>query len=318
MSENIARRNHYIPQRYQLGFARDQEIWVYDREDDTFRRSHPKRIGMVRDFYTVQDSEGKDSDAVEKVLAKLEGEIWPIIDQLSGKDPLLPVGQDLEALALFIAFFRTRTPVFEREQQHSVNDFYNWWMKAQSPTPEALAEAIERTTGEAMDPNEADRLHNLIHSDGYEVESPRQNNIKLMLDLSLTLCDELKAMRWSVIRSPEESAFITCDNPFVLIPPPGHDFSLSGVGVRTPGASVIVPLHARAAILLENRDSRRPTMLVARKNFVRLVNPLIAANSDRYIFARDEAHLRSVVKRTRAGEWRHSFRAHLSAPQFAR
>ena len=121
----------------------------------------------------------------------------------------------------------------------------------------------------------------------------------MMLEQALDLARVFLQMNWIVLWSPREAAFVTSDNPVVLIPPPNIGTSLPGVGVLTPGATTLIPLSTRTLLCLRNdglQDGVRYGHV--RKNFVRFVNYCVIANSDRFVMARDEAHLRSLVRRT--------------------
>jgi hypothetical protein len=81
LSNNFTHRNHYLPQRYQLGFANDAgKVWLFDRKTLQYRDGVPINIGVQRDFYTTVDGNGVPNDSVEKVLASLETAVWPVID----------------------------------------------------------------------------------------------------------------------------------------------------------------------------------------------------------------------------------------------
>lgn len=312
--KDITHHNHYIPQRYQLGFTKGEKVWVYDRQTDSYRHGHPKTVGVLNDFYTTQGPGGGPTDEVEKVLAMVEGTVWPIIDRLDARKR--EWGKEERAnLALFVAFMRTRVPAFDVEQNHFAEDFFRWWAKARNPTPEAISDSIAEATGEAIDLNKAVEMHQMIHNDEYDFENPRQNNIKMMLELALDLAGAFVKMDWTVLWSPKKTAFVTSDNPFVLIPPPDFDFSVSGVGVLTPGATTVIPLSARTLLCLGNDELRSGVRYgYAQRDFVRFTNLCVAANSDRFIMARDEAHLRSLFKKTKAGDWRNGFKIGFSAP----
>jgi hypothetical protein len=155
LSNEFTHRNHYIPQRYQLGFANDAgKVWLFDRKTLQYRCGTPINIGVQRDFYTTIDGNGVLNDSVEKMLASLEGAVWPVIDQLDhrGKE----INQENRAhLALFVAFMRTRTPAFEQISNNLTNVMFQWLAKERNPSPEAVAEDYARATGKTIDMDEA-------------------------------------------------------------------------------------------------------------------------------------------------------------------
>jgi len=312
MSNNITQRNHYLPQQYQLGFANQDTVWVYDRENDSYRNGHPKNVGIQNDFYTVAEENGQPSDKVEKIFTMLEGKVWPVIDRLDARKEQWET-EDRLNVSLFVAFFKTRVPAFDKEQNNFTEDFFRWWSKATNPSPQAVVESLQKATEKNVSLEEATELFRTIRDDEYEIENPRQNNIKMMLSLALEIAEALVGMQWTVFWSPQDSTFITSDNPFVLIPPPEFDHSLSGVGILTAGATSLIPLSKQTLLCLRNGDDS-VIYREARRDFVRNVNRCVAANSDRFIIARDEALLRSLVGKIKANQWRNKFKVAFHAP----
>lgn len=176
--QHLTHKNHYLPQRYQLGFAQDEMLWVYDRHTDTFRHGHPKTVGFINDFYTTHELGGEPTDAVEKALALLESTVWPVIGRLDARRREWG-DEDRANLALFAAFLKTRIPAFDIQQNLFAEDFHRWWAKARNPSPEAIATSLAEATGESVTVEQANELHRMIQNDEYDVKNPRQNNIKL-------------------------------------------------------------------------------------------------------------------------------------------
>jgi len=312
MSSNITHRNHYLPQRYQLGFAEQEIVWVYDREENSCRSGHPKNVGVQNDFYTVVDQNGQQTDMVEKMFTLLEGKVWAVIDRLDGRKAEWE-SDDRSNVALFVAFLKTRIPAFDQQQNNFTEDFLRWWAKARNPTPQAVIESMRKATGREIDLEEASSLFQKIRNDEYGVENPRQNNIKMMIDLALEVAQALARIQWTIFWSPKDSTFITSDNPFVLLPPPNFDHSIPGVGILTEGATSLIPLSKRTLLCLRN-GVEGVTHVEARRDFVRFVNTRVAINSDRFIIARDESLLRALVRRTKVNQWRNKFKVILNAP----
>jgi hypothetical protein len=187
LSNDITHRNHYIPQRYQLGFANDAgKVWFFDRKTLYYRDGAPINIGVQRDFYTTVDNAGVPNDSVEKMLASLEAAVWPILDRLDSRVDEINA-EDRVHLALFVAFMRTRTPAFDQMSNNMGNTMFQWLAKARSPTLEVVSEDYKKATGKTIDQAEARELFDAFHSDQYFVEIPRQNNIKMMLNIALEL-----------------------------------------------------------------------------------------------------------------------------------
>jgi hypothetical protein len=318
LSNDFTHRNHYIPQRYQLGFANDAgKVWLFDRKILLYRDGAPINIGVQRDFYTTVDGNGAPNDSVERMLASLEGAVWPVIDRLDQRGNELNE-EDRAHVALFVAFMRTRTPAFEQMSSNLTNVTFQWLAKARNPTPEAVAEDYARATGKSIDMDEAQKIFDAIHSEKYFVETPRQNNIKMMLDIAVVLGEALVTMDWTVYWTTPGCTFVTSDNPFIVVPPFGTDTALEGTGPLSQGATNLIPLSSRT-LLCARRDVSGPLKFVrANGDFVRYANSLVASASDRFLLARDEALLRKLVKVTKADQWQNSFKPSVISPGSSR
>jgi hypothetical protein len=120
-------------------------------------------------------------------------------------------------------------------------------------------------------------------------------------------------LNWEVLSAPKGCSFITCDNPFTVVPPPSFDDSLVGHGILTPGASTVVPLSRQTAICFYG-EGERIRGAVVRRDFLRNVNVVVAANSERFVIARDEPLLRSIVRKGKLDQWRPGQRFQINAP----
>jgi hypothetical protein len=209
---------------------------------------------------------------------------------------------------------RTRTPAFDQMSNNMGNTLFQWMAKARNPTPGAVAEDYKKATSKVIEPAEAQEIFDAIHSGKYFVETPRQNNIKMMLDIAAQLGQALAAMSWTIYRSTPDYTFVTSDNPFIVVPPLGKDTTLEGTGPLSPGATNLIPLSS-STLLCARQDGSGPLrFLRADRDFVRFTNQHVAAASDRFLLARDEALLRKLVKATKADQWQNNFMPRIVSP----
>jgi hypothetical protein len=314
LGDNFTHRNHYIPQRYQQGFANGEgKVWLFDRKTLEFRDGAPVNIGVQRDFYTTVNADGVPNDSVEKLFAMLEGEVWPIIDNLDRHgESVTPDGRIY--LSLFVALMRTRTPVFDQISNNTTDVVFKWIAKARSPSPEAIAEQYAKATGKAIDDDQAQEIFNAIRDNRYEIRTPRQNTIKTMLGIAIALGEAIIAMDWTIYRTASDHTFVTSDNPFIVVPSPGTDPTLSGTGPLSPGATCLIPLSKRT-LLTTRKDGGGPFRCVnANRDFVRFANYCVATDCDRFLIARDEPLLRKLVKATKVDQWQNSFMPSVISP----
>jgi hypothetical protein len=176
-------------------------------------------------------------------------------------------------LALFIALMQSRNPAFDSDQNQFTEQFFRWMNKARHPSPDAVSDGFreyEQASGEDMTDVSPQEVFDMIRGDQYVVKNPRQNNIKLMVELSLMVAKALMTLNWDIVWTPKESSFITCDNPFTLVPPPNFDGTVEGFGILTPNATTIIPLSRKTGIYFSG-EGGKVRYAVARKDFVRQI-----------------------------------------------
>ena len=315
--KKLSRRHHYLPQMYLRGFADDADlVWVFDRQNNTYIHQGILKTAVKKDFYTVIGPDGQKTDAVEQMLANIvEGPMKRIIERLDKKN-LTWEGEDRAVLALFVALLRTRNPAFDKDQNEFTEQFHRWWAKAKHSSVEATEESLRKyqsETGEDMTDVSAQEAFEMIRDDQYEINNPRQNNIKMMMSMALEIAQAVFRLNWEVFAAPKGMSFLTCDNPFTVVPPPFFDDSIQGYGILTPGASTVVPLSSRTAICFFGNGDRTRGAVVYR-NFLRNVNMVVAANSERFVIAKDEPLLRSVVRKGKLDQWQRGPQFKMNAP----
>ena len=303
----LSRRHHYLPQMYLRGFANNEaeQAWVFDRQNKTYLHQGILNTAVKKDFYTVVGRDGEKTDAVERLMANsVEDPMKRIIERLDRKN-LTWEGEDRAILALFVALLKTRNPAFDRDQNEFTEQFHRWWAKANNPSVDVVEESLkkyEQETGEDMSDVSARDIFEMIRGDTYDIKNPRENNIKMMTSLALESAQAVFRLNWEILIAPKGCSFLTCDNPFSVVPPPLFDDTETGYGILTPGASTVVPLSSTTAICFHG-EGQGVHGAVAHRNFLRNVNMVVAANSERFIIARDEPLLRSVVRKGKLDQW---------------
>jgi hypothetical protein len=120
-----------------------------------------------------------------------------------------------------------------------------------------------------------------------------------MLDFGLNTAQQLANMSWLVARAPKGAAFITSDDPFLLVPPRGYDPENSpyGVGIITLGAQKCVPLTQEIYLSIQDEGSEM-AFWQADRRAVRSINQNTARSHRRFLFGRDEALVRKAASTT--------------------
>ncbi len=302
----LSKRHHYLPQFYLRGFTADDGLLtLFDRETKEFRRQQPVNTALQKDFYTVTDKAGVKTDEVERIISHLESNAKDVIYRLERRVTGWKVGEERANFALFLALFRTRTPVFDQEQLAFTEQFYRSVTRANHPSPEVTAQGFQQfaeATGEDVSDIDPQAVYRMIQDDAYDVEVPRAYIIRLMMDSALHLAEVLMTLNWTFVRAARDIEFITSDAPFVTARP-WDETDPRTYGVLTPGAATLVPLSPAVCVVIdgEGGNDRYGYM---RKDGVRRVNSNVAQNSDRFIIGRNQPYLERLVKRTRVDQYR--------------
>lgn len=300
------KRHHYVPQFYLKKFADDQDrLWVYDRVNKQYRHQNVEQVASINHYYRIEKKDGTLSLEIEEHLSEIEGNGAAAIEKLERAEPITP--EEKAHIAVFIAVQMTRVPDYEKRVNELQDKAIRRMTKIGFPTIEATKEKITRLmkgSGMRGDEVTAEEMYEFIQEDQYGIEIPRQNNIKMMLEMAANAADYFMQMDWFLIRAAKGGSFVTSDNPFTLFPPktydPNHFFN-SAVGLLTPGALKALPISSSSSLCLLDRGERFVERTVPR-DVLRGFNGNYARTSDRFIFAKDEALLRSVIERSGVDE----------------
>jgi hypothetical protein len=296
------KRHHYLPKFFLAGFTtdggRDSIFTVFDRDEGEFRPQTPKNIAVRGYYYAVEDeATGKKSTHVEEFLSEIEGEAEPVIRKLEAGQTL--TGADKEHLALFCALLHTRVPQFDRAVQEMIDGGIKEVNRRLYNTLDDITshcEEWQEKTGQQseMSPEEA---FTMIQEGDYTVAEPRQNIIKLMLDLSSQLAELFLNMDWAIGHAPPKMSLLVTDAPLLLIPPTTWRPGDRPFGLATPGAHKMVPLSRRIAVFIGDVGSGFVHLQLT-KGQVRENNLALAARCERFIIGSDEPLVRYVVRQT--------------------
>jgi hypothetical protein len=286
------KRQHYLPEFYLKRFARQGLLWVYDRELDTFRRQPPNKTAVERHRYSFVDDTGKRNTSVESHLERFESRAAPVINKMEQRLGLH--WQERAVLAWFVGQLHFRVPAFDHmtvrtrhwlEQQLRGFDPQSSGGKripiefGEGATASLTREEVEAMIQKAETETDRDKLHGMLKA-AFELG-------KLFMRCS-----------WVVAHVPPRKSFVTSDSPMAMSSPPGWIADGKRVfGPATPGVKRFVPLSPSTGLLIH--DVGPPLVhLVLTDAEVRQCNTAVTVFSERFVIARDEALLRSLVKAT--------------------
>lgn len=101
----------------------------------------------------------------------------------------------------------------------------------------------------------------------------------------------ISRLDWTFLYAPQKSAFITTDNPFILL----AEDDEAVYGLLTRGVKKIFPLSAKVCLVMDGFNNSINIKILNRKA-VKLINEELASQSIRFIIARDEALLSHIIK----------------------
>jgi hypothetical protein len=254
---------------------------------------------VEKDFYTITDDSGERNTAVESLIAEVESEAKPVIQKLDERKEVS--FQDRVDLSRFIALLIGRTPEFDATFKSFQDQLVRRISKVMFHSVEQTQKILERYEGggSESDRDAAKELYEFVQSDEYALQFGRFNTLDVMLNLGHSLAKEFCQMTWIVLHSREDTAFVTTDSPFVILPPADHltKPTSRGVGIRTPGARKIVSLNGSSALLILERGNATLHLSITRRE-VRDVNLFMTSRCYRFVIGRDENLLRYLVSRT--------------------
>lgn len=288
------RKHHYIPVFYQSNFTNEVGLlWVYDRRRGTYKELHPRVICFEKDLYAVKpENRPPDMQAESKILRVVDSlGSEGIRDFRIGK----PNNEAEQAVAFFMAFQWARVPTISRDIRVTYAKAIEELSRiafANVERAKSVMEKYARDTGEALKVT-PESMVEFIRGKQFEIAATETAFLTNMMEQAVSLAKLLTRLDWEVLVASEETGFIICDCPVVVVPPKGSD----QVGFIVPGSEKYFPLSRHLCLRLGEPGKSRKHRRVD-KEAVRIVNQNIAANSERFIMGPSRVQLENIVSRS--------------------
>lgn len=298
------KRHHYLPESYLRAFGKEDGVWVYDRKKNQIRWQKVKDTALESYFYSIELKDGsKDNKTIETELSKIEGAVFKISEKLRDRQQL-----DLEEhvqVCLFAAFMMNRTPDFREGVQRTEGELLKRAAKQIFSSEENTKRLLKESINGFPDASDLDAgiIHKIIQSDSFKIQIHKNRSLEMMVRLASEFAKTLLRLNFVIIHAPKDCSFITTDRPFVIVPPNDRSRipAWGGVGLLTPGANKFLPLSVDMTIVFgDPGDIFRHTNVS--KADVMQINGSIASMTQRFLIGRDEALIKSWVKRLRLSE----------------
>jgi hypothetical protein len=281
------KRHHYLPEFYLHRFADPKGyLWLFDRSQNKFRRERPKNTAVIGHYYSLTDDSGVRNPVVEEYYSLIEDRAKEAFEELESGAKFTESSR--YSLSHFLGHLYCRVPAFARALNEIISGFAKAIVRKNLDDPETA-------TGFDLPPEE---IREAIEGDDLLVEA----NDALRISDSLKKGEEFRERffesSWVVAKASGGTSFVTCDNPFGFIYPPGihNSYKAWSWGAGTPQVTIVFPLSVRTCLLIHGMDGLSLERVEFNRDLVRKANLAIISETETYALARDEAHLRSLVR----------------------
>lgn len=296
-------RHHYLPQFYLKGFSTNKSrLYIFDKkaidEKSKFRYQTTEKIAYENNLYTYKTKDLK-KETLEDFFCQIEGMAKTVIDKLEKKESIEP--PERGHLALFVAFLWLRTPTSKEETLGVQQELAEKSMRIMYHLPQQkdMMRQFFEKQGKHFTDKELDDLIDFATNPKRSklvVDFPPGYWIKQMLNLANDIYVYLAHCVWEIRHSVKPYAYITSDNPVLLIPSEKPS-PFYGVGLLTPGVKKTVPLTANMYLVMhEPQRELKLVHTIGDKDFFRRVNEWTMKNAERLVFSPDLSKLEKMLK----------------------
>lgn len=288
------KRHHYVPQFYQKGFTNTEgRFYVHDRSEQKVFLTTPHYVCVQRDLYAFDKGSSTCRKFESDILADTDGMAAEVFQCLK-PSMKLTVGQ-IATLAYFIGFQSCRLPSFERMVTQFSEGVFNNNLRITYQNTERATKEMNRytkATGEVL-PYTPEEIVKAVEENQIKISATKVPFLDAMIENSVPAAKYLLFTRWTFLVAPQSSRFILCDDPFVIVPPEGHNYSSVAPGL--PGVIVYFPLNESLCLLFQEGNFGYSFKKIDSQR-VRTINNNIASHSERFTMGSNEVQLRAIVK----------------------
>lgn len=247
------RRHHFIPQFFLKRFAtNEQQIAVVPLTGDNRRLTHVSGVAVMKDLYTIINTDFQETVAVERILAEADSEAAAVIARLVG-GAFPPSAEDRASLAIWLALLSVRDPKTRRTLEALFDQTYKMDLSLAANPEAARARLRENLEREPTNAEVADLVEAANDLDSFEVVPHQNDLVKHMLDMALSIYPHLLRRHYVMVRFAEP-ALVLSDRPLLLYQRPENRNPRMGVGFINAD-ELWLPLSRKEALILHNDPS---------------------------------------------------------------
>jgi Protein of unknown function (DUF4238) len=291
-----AKQQHYVPRFYLAGFARKNQLAVFDRRTGTIRPRTPEHTARIPNLYTFEDNQDRRRYDFEKMFGYYEDKVAPIIARVAGRQRI--GGHEHEYLTAYLALAALRTPAAISEAKAGHAGFIKarslLMFSTENGVLRILREMEGSEAGEEALHDKAKRVMRMVRDDAYTVEVDDGFALGESLKKFKVIADAMYARDWMVLYTRSDSdSFLTTDTPIVLTTTSSAMRHLP-LGYGSAHAQILCPLAHNCAIVMSG-DQRRTGRMDITANALARFNRTVAADCHRYVFGRDTELVKEVT-----------------------
>lgn len=250
-----AKRQHTNPESHLREFTDENgQFFVYDKTNQKIFQSTPKNVCVQQYFYSLTTDNGERDNTVETYLANY---IDPIISAVVQpcKEKKILTSEERQQLSIYVCTQYARTSTFRAVSAGFQEEVYKRCLDLHIEHDPNLSEISKQELMEKAQ----------VHMGK---QDPLQ--LKTILDAPTRLSPVINNRDWTILEAPNNTNFLTSDNPVGLWWDPDNFF---GAGLGT--ATIFFPLTPKLCLHIGIQyDSWTFGYTKVGKKFVRRINKL--------------------------------------------
>ncbi|MDD5658954.1 MAG: DUF4238 domain-containing protein [Actinomycetota bacterium] len=299
-------RDHWLSQFYLRGFLENnsEKLYVYNLKNKSGFFKSPKSICWSEDYYNLFNAGFGNERLIDDYFKyTVEDKAAPIIKKISSDFNCSLTIEDKKNLAVFISFLRIKIPKFEKIAKEFAERGIQEYLKKLTELKEAenFIKDYEEKTGLKSDMTAEDFLVFIKNRSKYYKASRDIYFLRRMFPIGKKQVDLMLDMDWSFIYASPKRAFITCDNPFIMLKE-GKVYNDKIVSILDPKAIKIIPLSKNVCLFIGFKNKNLDTLNTYRKfksyggESIRLINTTSIDNSDELVIGSNEKIVQKLLK----------------------
>ncbi|MEJ7785691.1 MAG: DUF4238 domain-containing protein [Solirubrobacteraceae bacterium] len=290
--------------------GRGGRLWTLDKETGRVTPGSSKSATVIPFYYDLPDSAGLAADVVaeladlppdlpEQDLGRIENAAAPHFKELRDDPGSRPSNEGRAVLALFLATQHIRTPRVREETSAFFTVAYQDHAKV-AVTHAALVRDFLARTGGSLRPENVRRFQERAQAglEHLNISAPLDRQLGVLFAIAQDIAETVFELNWTVRRAEEGAAFVIGDTPVTMF-----DLARGGRGnawASSPQAQSVMPLGARAALVMRPGNADDFTHAPARQRLVESMNLRALAWADRYVYGESAEVLRALADLARA------------------